>query len=310
MTAPERIEPPAVLIIMTGSAGRFVHCLRAFAALRMHHTSTHITAMVDRGLEDFAALSPYFDTVVPSPSSMVAMIRTISAQPWTHVYDFDVGNKTTWACRLAKWMCNRQHPSLQTMLSSPVSDEDMTHQSERFLKQIAAAGVHERPPASLAWVSRAADRFSLPLSLNQPFVLLALDSAGSGRGWEMDVVEMCCDLIHAKGHRPVLVGEVVEASISDSAVPLEPYVVDMRGSVSKHEVVFMSWAAAGAIGCDNDIMHLISAAGCKSVLLYDSRSDAARSGHLGPDVTILRRHTIGAISPVEAVHALYREAVA
>ena len=139
---------------------------------------------------------------------------------------------------------------------------------------------------------------------------MALDTRAGSQSWELKAIVECCELIQAQGHRPVFIGENSPGGLSDSVREFIPFAADMTGSASFEEVVFMAWAAAGAIGCDNDMMHLIAAAGCKSVVLYDSYSDAARTGHLGADVTILRRHVLAAISPIEATQALYREAVA
>jgi len=300
----------SVLVIMDGGAGRFVHGLRAFAALRMHHESARITAMLDTKLQGFASLAPYFDEVVPLPGTAMALARELAHHSWGDIYDFMGGSQSKWASRLSRWFFRSARGTAGASWIGPLADTKSAHESERFLTQIDQAGVQERPPVSLAWVSRAANAYSVPLALGEPFVLLAVDVAEHQTGWDEEGLAQCCELIRAKGHRPVLIGAQEPAQTTEAITDMVPDLVNMIGSATQEEIVFMSWAAAGAIGYVNDIMHLVSASGCKSVLLYDSHSDAAQYGHLGPDVTILRRHAIEAISPVEAVQALYQEAVA
>jgi len=46
------------------------------------------------------------------------------------------------------------------------------------------------------------------------------------------------------------------------------------------------------------------------VVLYDPGSDAALAGHRGPEVTILRRHDLAAITAAEVMQQLAIGAVA
>jgi ADP-heptose:LPS heptosyltransferase len=85
-----------------------------------------------------------------------------------------------------------------------------------------------------------------------------------------------------------------------------PSLVDLVGKVSLNELVFMAWAAAGAVGTDNGIMHLAAGAGCRSVVLYDDQSDPALVGQRGSRVTILRRPHLNGIPASEVLAALKR----
>jgi len=85
---------------------------------------------------------------------------------------------------------------------------------------------------------------------------------------------------------------------------ITPEAVNLCGHASLVEIVFLAWAATSAIRTDNGLMYLIAAAGCQSIVPYDPGSDAALSGHRGPDVAILRRHHLASITAAEVVQAL------
>ena len=106
-----------------------------------------------------------------------------------------------------------------------------------------------------------------------------------------------------RGERPALIGECQAPDIVEDVHEITPVAVNLCGHASLVEIVFLVWAATSAIGTDNGLMHLIAAAGCHSIVLYDPGSDAALSGHRGPDVTILRRHHLASITAAEVVQA-------
>lgn len=185
------------------------------------------------------------------------------------------------------------------------------HASDRVMDQLNSAGLSERPPVSMAWVSRAVGTFSLPVSLSEPFVIMAIDEGGRNRArWGLETCIEMAELISAAGHRVVLVGEQDHEEISEPVLDAVPESVSLCGQASHVEMVFLAWAAASAVGYDNGLMHVIATAGCKSVVLYDPGSDAALAGHRGPDVTILRRHSLDAIAAVEVMHCFGETAFA
>jgi len=310
---------PEVLIIAGRGLQNFVHALAAFSALRMHHGSARIHFIIDPDLVAFASLSPYFDSVIERPSTSFRLAKLLRSRSWSMVCDLECSAQTAWAYRLAYGFGRKLGRSSPPPWSGHVAgcsfpvernQSANTHIADRLLNQINQAGVHDRPPASLAWVSRAANSFSTPFSLDQSFILIGVDAADGSSGWSEALLGECCALIEGYGHTPVLIGCSPDPRRADEVAQFAPKTIDMAGHVSLEDIVFIGWAASGAIGYDNDTMHLIAAAGCRCILLYDPVSDAALTGHRGPDDAILRRHRIDAIAPAEAVQKLYVKAVA
>lgn len=303
-----------ILVMRTGGVAAFIQTLCAFTAIRMHHGGAHITLVTESGVADFACTAPYFDEVETGGESVAGLCKVLRKTAWTRVYDLDCSPRTarvykkvqTWRQRFGldkpvEWSGTAKGCAL------PHKNPSRTrmHASERVMDQLAEAGLTQDPPISMAWVSRAVGTFSLPVSLSEPFVLMSIDSGGlNGAHWSLDRCIELAELISAAGHRVVLVGEQAHGDIAEAVIEALPEAVNLCGKATHVEVVFLAWAAVWAIGYDNGLMHVITTAGCKSVVLYDPGSDAALAGHRGPDVTILRRHSLDAISAVEVMHGV------
>lgn len=303
---------PSILVISTGGIGSFVQTLGAFTAIRMHHGGANIVIAVNSRVIGFASTSPYFNDVVSVGDGLNALTQVIKSRNWDRVYDLDCSPSTSRVFRKAQtW---RQRFGLDKPLewcgvakgcSLPHTNPHrlLMHESDRAMDQLAEAGIDQQPPVSVAWVSRAVGTFSIPVSLSEPFMLFAIDPGGAYQAqWPVSRCIEMAELIAAGGHRVVLVGEYNQDEIGSAVTESVPDTINLCGTASHIEIVFLAWAAAGAVGYDNGLMHLTTTAGCKSVILYDPGSDAALTGHRGPDVTILRRHNLDAISAVEVMH--------
>lgn len=315
---PDRFEDLSerinILLIRTGGIAAFIQTLRAFAAIRMHHGGACITLVTEAGVADFARTAPYFDAVEVGGGSVTGLRKVLRKTPWNRVYDLDCSPRTARAYKKAQtW---RQRFGLDKTVewsgtakgcALPHTNPSRTrmHVSDRTMDQLSEAGLTQDPPVSMAWVSRAVGTFSLPVSLSDPFVLMSIDPGGlNGAQWSLERCIELAELISAAGHRVVLVGEQTHEDIAEAVIEVLPEAVNLCGKATHVEVVFLAWAAVWAVGYDNGLMHVITTAGCKSIVLYDPGSDAALAGHRGPDVTILRRHSLDAISAVEVMHGI------
>lgn len=311
---PEPDGPDSILVIRTGGIGAFVQALSAFAAIRMFHSGARITLLTDAELSSFAAVAPYFDVIETEAGRAGGLHGLVRERPWSIVYDLDTSSRTDRLYQSSKtW---RQKFGLDTpvrwcgtakgcALPHDNPDRLSMHVSDRMMDQLVHAGLEDNPPASLAWVSRSVGTFSLPISLSEPFVLITVDACeANGAQWTPARCMELAELITARGNRAVLVGETAADPIREAVLDSVPDAVDLCGKASHVEVVFLAWAAVSAVGNDNGLMRLISAAGCRSIVLYDPGSDAALAGHRGPDVTILRRHDLAAITAPEVMQRL------
>ena len=152
--------------------------------------------------------------------------------------------------------------------------------------EIAGIGVILRP--DLSWVARQVTAFAMPFRMHEPFVMIA-PSSGPGTGWPGERYADLARALDAAGQVPVVVGPDVPGAVTHAIVDQCPGAVDLTGAATVNETVFLAWAAPAAVGPDNGMTHLTAAAGCRTVVLYDSASDPALVGQRGDKVSLLRR---------------------
>ena len=90
----------------------------------------------------------------------------------------------------------------------------------------------------------------------------------------------------------MVVGSAAEAAIARAI----PAALNLTGQTSFGDLADLGRAARFAIGNDTGPMHLLAAAGCRSVVLFSRDSDPALCAPRGPDVRVLRRPALASLT--------------
>lgn len=307
-----------ILVVITSGLARLIPALGPIAAIRAAHVGAHIVVLTSADLADFLGASPYVDDVWMDTAQkshdirrwrdLQARLRTVT---WSRVYDLD-GNRHS---RHLFWLLYGRRAFSAERASLPWSGvirgtalawtdphRERMHLRDQWVHQLRVADIQIVPAAELSWVARRVTAFNVPFKMNEPYILVAVEP-GPGGNWPR--VGEFCRLAAAEGRVVVAVGFAPSADL-EAAKQACPGLVDLVGQASLNELVFMAWAAAGAVGADNGLMHLIAGAGCRSVVLHDGLSDPALVGQRGSRVTILRRPQLGGIPVAEVLAALKR----
>ena len=294
------MSTPQVLVIATTGLALFVPALAALARIRSHHRDAHICLITAPEVIDFAKNSPYVDEAwcetLPNwwqRRDLRDMGERLRAKGFVAGYDLE---DTPLSQALRAMM-----PSIPW--STPVASPSV-HLRDRLAAQIRAAGLGELLPHDLTWVARRVTGFDLPLKMTDPFVLIAADPSPSDEFWPQANTIALAQTLLAQGLIPVLVGLRPAGALAQELRDEVASAVDLTGRANLNDLVFLGWAARGAVGADNGLMHLFAVAGCRAVVLYDNASDPARSGQRGTDVLILRRARLADIPVGEVVAAL------
>lgn len=306
----------SILIILTAGLERVVPALGAVAAIRASHPNAEVVILARGAFTEFLRTSPYpsdvwTDDTLGSRSlrRWRAMRARLRSREWARVYDLDGDRHAThlfWllygrrALSAAKNCLPWSGVIPGTYLAWTDPHRARMHVRDQWAHQLRVARIPVVPATDLSWVARRVTAFNVPFKMNEPYLLLATDP-GPGGTWP-HLAELAG---LASGRLVVAIG----MSRSDELARLKaacPGLVDLVGKASLNELVFLAWAAAGAVGADNGIMHLAAGAGCKCVILYDSSSDPALVGQRGSRVTILRRPQLGGIPAAEVLAALKR----
>jgi ADP-heptose:LPS heptosyltransferase len=301
----------AVLVIKLGALGDFVQALGPFAAIRRHHAGEHIVLLTTGPFRELAEASGFFDTVWtrgrPVGIDIAAWFdlrRQLRGGGFKRVYDLQTSDRSSFYRRLfwpgpaPEWSgiargCSHRHDNPR---------RDFLHTVERQAEQLGLAGIADIAPVDLAGPQWQGDvsRFKLP----ERTVLLVPGGAAHRpeKRWPRDHFAALAGAVVDRGLTPVLVGTET-AVVADIAAQC-PGAVDLSGQTSLLDLASLARRAVAAVGNDTGPMHLIAAAGCRSVVLYSNASDPKLCGQRGPSVTILRRDALADLSVADVVDAL------
>ncbi|MFQ5984762.1 MAG: glycosyltransferase family 9 protein [Alphaproteobacteria bacterium] len=303
--------PARILVIKLSALGNFALALGPFKAIREHHRGAVITLLTTEPYARFARASGYFDEVwVDSRPSLwrpwcwLKLARRLKAGRYDRVYDLQTSDRSNAYFRLfgrrrPEWSgiargCTHPHrnPARGRM-----------HAVERQAEQLAMAGVRNVPSADLSWVKADTKRFGL----KPTFALLVPGGAPHrpAKRWPGERFAALSRWLKGQGLQPVLIGAAAERDVLRGIAEAVPGVLDLCGRTSFEEIIALARDAALAVGNDTGPMHLIAAAGCRSLVLFSADSDPARTAPRGPSVTVLRRPTLAALSAEDVIAALH-----
>ncbi len=280
------------------------------AAIRQAHSEARITLLTTAPYAEFGALSGYFDDIWTDDrprwyqlGKWLAFKRHLDAKGFDRVYDLQTSDRSGMYYRLMKqpkpdWSgiapgCSHPH-------NNP--ERDFMHTIERQREQLSDAGIEDVPLPNFDWIEGEIDCFDLPAG----FVLLVPGGSASrpAKRWPADCYIALAKRLAEKGCACVLIGAGDEADRNAAIAAACPQAVNLTGKTSMADLARLARDAAGAVGNDNGPMHLISAVGCPSVVVYSSDSDPALCAQRGPAVTILRRDNLADLRPDEVEAAI------
>ncbi len=303
--------PPGIIVIKLGALGDFVQALGPFAAIRKHHNKQQITLLTTPPFGEFAKASGYFDTVCtdgrPATLDIAGWSRLrhfLRGGGFGRVYDLQTSDRSSfyyhlfWPGPRPEWSgiakgCSHPHAN---------PERDFMHTAERQAEQLSMAGINDVPPAELGWATADISGFGLA----ERFALLAPGGAAHrpGKRWPSGRFGELAEILMDKNIQPVLLGTTDEAPIIGAICDICPGALSLAGKTGLLDLAALGRGAVLGVGNDTGPMHLLSAVGCKSVVVYSDQSDPALCGQRGPDVTILRRDMLSSLAVADVVDAL------
>lgn len=294
MTPRERQTNTArILVIRLGALGNIVQSLGPFAAIRAHHADAEITVLTRAPYADWLGGSPYFDRVwidaAPAwwdlPGWWRVRRRLIDGE-FDRVYDLQTSTRSNRYFALLPRRARPEWSGIARGCSHPDSDpaHNRHHDIERQRGQLAPAGIAAVPDADLAWTDGDLARFALPA----PIALLVPGSAPHrpAKRWPLARYADLAGRLRVRGLTPVTVGGADARDLGRDLAAAGA--LDLTGRTSLGEVAALARRATLAVGNDTGPMHLIAAAGCRSIVLFSRASDPALCAPRGRQVEVLR----------------------
>ncbi|MCW8915213.1 MAG: glycosyltransferase family 9 protein [Magnetovibrio sp.] len=303
-----------ILVIKLGALGDFVQALGPAAAIRKHHAAANITLLTTKPYVALAKASGLFDDVWvdefrPKPwqiGKVRALSRLLKSGDFTRVYDLQTSDRSSSYFRLFGWGKRPEWSGIARRCSHPHAnpERDNMHTIERQAEQLAMAGIVDVPMPDLSFATKDVSQFGI----EKPFALLVPGGAPHrpAKRWPVERFVELANHLYAEGITPVLLGARAEQAIMSMIEREAPGTVNLCAKTDFVEIAVLARTAALAVGNDTGPMHMISLAGCPSVVLYSHDSNPALCAQRGPSVEILRKPSLEELTQAEVWNAARR----
>ncbi|USG62678.1 glycosyltransferase family 9 protein [Sneathiella marina] len=296
-----------ILVIKHGALGDVILAQSPFQAIRQQHPDAKITLLTTKPFAGFLEKSGLFDDIwiddkpkLWNFKRLATLRKKLRSGEFDRVYDlqtsqrtntyfnlFAAGKKPEW-CGYAK---AGSHPHLSPMRTK-------IHTIERHVDQLGVIGVTDIPAADFSWAMTDISKFSLPSEI------ALLVPGGSAhrpeKRWPASRFgELACHLQN-NGLTAVLLGGPAEADAIAEIRQLCPDAMDLSSQTSFGDIASLGAKAKLAIGNDTGPLHLISAVGCPTIVLFSKASNPDMSRPRGADVRVLREDNLADL-PLQAV---------
>lgn len=298
-----------ILVIKLSALGDFVQALGPMKAIRDHHPNAHITLLTTKPYAPLGKACGYFDAVWQDIRPKAWQVRRtlklrqqLKSGNFDRVYDLQTSDRSSGYFKLmgskVKWSgiargCSHPHANPK---------RDFMHTIDRQAEQLEMAGIFKTPLPDLSWADADLSRFDL----DTHFALLVPGGAPHrpDKRWP---AQKYAELAHAlleRNIQPVMLGTAKEGEVLDEILDRCPDVYDLSSQTDFLEIAALAKKAHVAIGNDTGPMHIISLAGCRSVVLYSKASDPELCGQRGPNVTIVRRDSLNDLDVESVIQAI------
>ncbi len=279
------------------------------AAIRRHHPDAAITLLTTDPYAAWLAGAPWFDRVWSGgrpdwwdvPGLLRLRVR-LRGGGFRRVYDLQTSRRSSRYFRLFPRGARPEWSGIAAGCSHPDTqpDRDRMHDIERQAGQLRLAGIAEVPPADLGWNRADLSRFALP----GRFAVLVPGSSAHrpGKRWPAAQYGRLAAGLAAQGIAPVVLGAAAERPLAAEIVRASG-AIDLTGQTGFAELAALGRAATVAVGNDTGPMHLLTAAGCRSVVLFSRDSDPARCVPRGGETVVLQRPDLAQLPADEVLSA-------
>ncbi len=270
-----------ILVVKLSALGDFIMCFAAFAAIRHHHPSAHITLLTTKPFVEMAKRSGWFDKIVIDDKpkffdigGWMKLRARLRGGNFTRVYDLQTNDRTGFYYQL---FFPGPYPEWHGKPSDPAWEK--LHAWDMRREELRAVGISETPFPDLTWLDADIARYGLP----EKFVLICAGAAPTRprKRWTTAGYGEVCRHLLSQNITPVLIGADAEKDINAEITALAPGALNLTGQTNLFDIAALARRAAGAIGNDTGPMHLIAACAAPCLSLFSNDSSPARSRPVG-----------------------------
>jgi ADP-heptose:LPS heptosyltransferase len=300
-------EAHRILVVKLGALGNVMLSLGPFATIRLHHAHARITLLTTAPFAGWLARSPWFDEVwtddKPDWWDVLGWLRLrhrLIEGRFDRAYDLQTSSRSS---RYFQLLPRRHRPewsgvALGCSLLDRDPDRDRIHDIDRQFGQLRQAGLARHEAVDLAWSHASLASFALP----ERFALLVPGSSPHrlAKRWPVERYQDLAGMLLERGLRSVVIGSMPEQPLARAI----PGAIDLTGRTDLAQLTSLARAASVAVGNDTGPMHLFTAAGCPSIVLFSHDSDPALCAPRGPAVQVIRRADLARLEATAVMRAL------
>ncbi|MBO6518653.1 MAG: glycosyltransferase family 9 protein [Rhodospirillales bacterium] len=304
-----------ILVIKLGALGDVVQALGPMAAIRRDHAGDRISVLTTAPYAELIRAAGVADDIIVDErprfaefGKWLALRKSLRNGDFARVYDLQTSDRSSSYFRLFWPGAKPEWSGVAKGCSHPHDNpkRDFMHTIERQAEQLAMAGIEDVPLPELSPITSDVTHLKLP----RRFCLIVPGGAEHrpAKRWPREHYYELIKKLDGTGVVPVVCGTEAERPLAAALIEGAIAARNIAGETSLVDLVTVAKRAAFALGNDNGTMHIAAFAGIPSVVLYSDASDPALCAQRGPDVTILRRQPLSALSVDEVFAALPHEA--
>ena len=288
-----------ILVIKHGALGDIILAQGPFQAIRVHHGDARIILLTTKPYAAFLEKSGLFDEIwiderpkLWQLTKLIPLIRKLRRGNFDRVYDLQTSTRST---SYFNFFPRRKKPEWSGIAKGCSHPHDSplrtkVHTIERHMDQLAVAGINEVPTPDFRWAMTDIEKFDLP-----PRYALLVPGGSAHRPekrWPAIRFAELADYLNTQGVTPVLIGGKAESVAIETIRNACPDAIDLSARTELGDLASLGAGAVLAVGNDTGPLHLISAVGCKTVVLFSRASNPHMSRPRGRDVRVLREDNL------------------
>ena len=287
-----------ILVIKLSALGDFILSTGPFKAIRQHHKNSNITLLTTSLFAPIAKKTGWFDNIYidKKPKAYefkewLKLRKFIKGNNWSRIYDLQHNDRTSIYFRFLtkpkpEWSgieknCSHKH-------NNP--DRDMLHTIERQIEQLEIAGITDVPDTDISWLEDNIEIFNLP----ENYCIIVPGGAfhRKNKRWpEQEYIKLSKYLLK-KNITPVLIGTKSEEDITTNISRISSGIINLTNKTSIGQIASLGRKAKLSIGNDTGPMHILSATGCPSLVLFSEESQPSETAPRGKATEIIQSKDI------------------
>jgi len=299
-----------ILVIKLGALGDIFLSFDSFHAIRAHHPGAHITLLTRKPFVGLAEKMPWFDQVIcdPSPKTLqigkwLGLRRSLRGGGFRRVYDLQGNDRTgiyfrlfgrntgEW-CGPAKGCSHQRHDHRR----------DPVPAAERMLRFLESLDVPRAGSADTLWLT--GDVSGLGLPEKYAVIIPGCAPQHPHKRWPAAHYAELARLLASRGIYTVAVGTAVDQPAIDEIRKATPDVIDLAGRTDIGQLAEVARRSQGVVGNDTGPIHIAAITGAPTLSLMSEKSDPVRMTPHGPDVGVLQREPLEALTPAEVLQSI------